>query len=439
MTGPAPARHRLHPLSPLLHSAKSLAVIVAAISWQGYARLGTGRWLAVVAGLLVMAVVGSVVSWYTTGYRIVGRELRIDEGVLWRRSRAIPLERLQSVEVRRPALAQLAGLAELRLEVAGGAKTEAPLAYLALAEAHRLRDDLLTHTGGGAAAAAPPVPAPPLYVVRDRDLVVAQLLTPELWAAPVAATFVVYQAVSRPDWSLIALASTATALLAVIAQPVRRTLRHWRFQLGRGPAGLSVAHGLVDHRQQIVPTDRVQSVRVVWPLLWRGHGWLRLHLDVAGYAPGEGGAETAVDTLLPVGTNDVARYLLPVVLPGARIDLTAARVPPPRAAWLAPLARPYLAVEVGDTVVAVGGGVLTRRLTLVSRPRIQSVRVTAGPVQRLLGLATVHVDTAAGSVAAVHRDEAEAWWLAAVLSTPRPAPPAAPAQPPGGRPGAPPA
>ncbi len=34
----------------------------------------------------------------------------------------------------RPLLAQLTGLAELRLEVVGGGKTEAPLAYLSLAE-----------------------------------------------------------------------------------------------------------------------------------------------------------------------------------------------------------------------------------------------------------------------------------------------------------------
>ena len=79
----------------------------------------------------------AVVSWYNTGYHIVGRELRVYEGLLWRRTRAIPLERLQAVEVVRPLLAQLTGLAELRLEVVGGGKTEAPLAYLTVADAAR--------------------------------------------------------------------------------------------------------------------------------------------------------------------------------------------------------------------------------------------------------------------------------------------------------------
>ncbi|GGK24258.1 hypothetical protein GCM10010124_15950 [Pilimelia terevasa] len=417
MTADRPARHRLHPLSPLLHSAKALAVSVAALSWQGYAWLGPLRWLLLVGALVAATGAWAVVSWYNTGYRLTGRELRIDDGLLWRRTRAIPLERLQSVEVRRPALAQLAGLAELRLEVAGGARTEAPLAYLGLADAVRLRDELLAAGRAPAADAAAPAAAV-LHTVRDRDLVVAQFLTPEVWTVPVAAALVGYQAVIAGDWGLLALASTATAMLAVFTQPIRRTLRHWRFAVSDGPDGLVVAHGLVEHRQQIVPADRVQSVRAVWPLLWRRRGWLRLHLDIAGYARGAGEGESAppVDTLLPVGTPAEAARLVEVVLPGAGGLAPDAAPPPPRAAWLAPLARRHLGVALTADVVAVRSGVLTRRLTLVSRPRIQSVRVTTGPLQRLLDLATVHVDTAAGSVAVVHRDTAQAWRLAATLA-----------------------
>ena len=36
-------RKRLHPLSPLLHGAKSIAVIVAALSWQTLSQVGLGR------------------------------------------------------------------------------------------------------------------------------------------------------------------------------------------------------------------------------------------------------------------------------------------------------------------------------------------------------------------------------------------------------------
>ena len=62
-------------------------------------------------------------------------------------------------------------------------------------------------------------------------------------------------------------------------------------------------------------------------------------------------------------------------------------------------------------------GLLTREMSLVPYARLQSVRVVQGPVQRLLGLATVYADTAGGrSGEARDRDLAEAWALAEQLA-----------------------
>jgi len=143
-------RRRLHPLSPVLHGAKSITVIVAALSWQTLSQVGLERFALVVLAVAVGVVVFSLVNWLNTGYHVVGRELRIQDGLLWRRNRAIPLERLQAVELRRPLLAQLTGLAELRLEVVGGNKTEAPLAYLTVRDAAALRLRLLALAGRAA-------------------------------------------------------------------------------------------------------------------------------------------------------------------------------------------------------------------------------------------------------------------------------------------------
>ena len=151
MTGPATAepRRRLHPLSPLLRGARVAILAIAAISWQGYRDLGTQRWLLAAVAIAILVLLWSVLSWYFTGYHVVGRELRVYEGLLSRRTRAIPLERLQSVELVRPVLARLCGLAELRLEVVGAAKTEAPLAFLTVGEAAALRERLLAISRAG--------------------------------------------------------------------------------------------------------------------------------------------------------------------------------------------------------------------------------------------------------------------------------------------------
>jgi putative membrane protein len=165
-----------------------------------------------------------------------------------------------------------------------------------------------------------------------------------------------------------------------------------------------------------VPLHRVQAIRVTWPLLWRTRRWLRARLDVAGYASPDEGL-TASDQLLPVGDFATVRRLTTTVLPGvdlARLPLTR---PPRRARWVAPVRQPVLGAGHSEDVFAVRDGRVTRELVVVPYARIQSVRVTQGPWQRQLGLASVHADTA-GSVSATahHRELAEALQFAAELT-----------------------
>ncbi len=423
-------RRRLHPLSPILHGAKTLAVIVAALSWQTLSQVGLERYALVVGVLAIGAVVFSVVGWLNTGYHLVGRELRIQDGLLWRRNRAIPLERLQAVELRRPLLAQLTGLAELRLEVVGSHKAEAPLAYLTVRDAAALRDRLLAIAGHR----PPPTPTDhvgpvalpsvarierPLLRVSNAQLVLSQLLTPQAFFLPIGISFVVIQAVLDGSRTFIGIASTITAIAGVLLQPVRRVLQDWDFRLAGDPAGrLLVRYGLVETRSQVVPLNRVQSVGVTWPLLWRGAKWLHLHFEIAGYADEHSHERKRSDRLLPVGNFAMARALVANVLPGVDLAALATSPPPARARWLYPFALRYLGVGLTPEVFVSRWGLFTRQLSLLPYARLQSVRVVQGPVQRLLGLATVYADTAGGhSGRARDRDLAEAWALAQELAT----------------------
>ena len=420
-------RRRLHPLSPLLHGFKTLAVIVAALSWQTLSQVGLERFAIVVAVVAVGAVVFSVIGWLNTGYHVVGRELRIQDGLLWRRNRAIPLERLQAVELRRPLLAQLTGLAELRLEVVGGGKTEAPLAYLTVRDASALRTRLLqlagrtaaTPPGSATGEAAPAALERPMLRVRNRDLVISQLLTPQAFLLPVGVAFVIMQFVLEGSWTFIGIASTITAMAGVLLQPVRRVLQDWDFRLARDAGGrLIVRYGLLETRSQVVPLHRVQSVGATWPLLWRGQGWLHLRLDIAGYAGPQNGNDKRSDRLLPVGDNPTGRALVWDVLPGVDLAVLPTTPPPDRARWLHPFALRRFGAGLTAEVFVTRWGLLTRELHLVPYARLQSVRVVQGPLQRWLRLATVYGDTAAGrSGAARDRDVGEAWLMAQELAT----------------------
>src|SRR4029453_8946834 len=86
--------------------------------------------------------------------------------------------------------------------------------------------------------------------------------------------------------------------------------------------------------------------------------------------------------------------------------------------WLVPLRRRVLGYQLAPTAFVTRDGLLTRRLVVVPYGRIQSVRIRQGPLQRLLRLATVHVDTAGGGLLGVaeHREATEARALALELA-----------------------
>jgi putative membrane protein len=415
-------RRRLHPLAPLLRGARMLALAVAAISWQGLAQLGFGRWLVVTAIILVIAVVLSVVSWFVTGFHIVGRELRIYEGLIWRRTRAIPLERAQAIEVVRPLLARLAGLAELRIEVIGASKTEARLAYLTVEDAVRLRERLLELSRGGEPAAdttgQEPPRETPVHAVDNRHVLIANLLTPPTLFLPFGLAAVIVQIWSAgADWSLIGVASTCTAVLGVFVQPMRRVLADWNFTISVDDAGLRLQHGLLDTRSQTVPPRRVQSVEIVMPLLWRPLGWVRVRLDVAGYGGHAGDQNMRSGTLLPVADRATARAVIAQVMDGVDVEALPLRPVPRRARWVSPLAYRKRGFGYTDQVVAARDGWLTVRLAVAKLARVQSVRVVQGLLQRQLRLADLHVDTAGRlHVAGRDRDVDEAYALAGALA-----------------------
>ncbi len=422
---PEEPRRRLHPLSPLLRGGRWVLAGIVALSWNTLGSVGFERFAVLVVLLAAGAGVIALIAWLNTGYHVVGRELRIQEGLLLRRNRAIPLERLQSVEVVRPLLAQLTGLAELRLEVVGGGKTEAPLAYLTVREAAALRERLLALAGRPPAApagyAGPATGAPaerPLWTVSNSDLLLSQLLTPQAFLLPFGVAFMVVQFLAAESWSFIGIASTVTAMAGVLLQPVRRVLKDWSFRLASDPEGrLAVRYGLLETRNQTVPLHRVQSLGATWPLLWRAKSWLHLRLDIAGTAGPQSGDDQRSDRLLPVGDEATARALVWEVLPGVDMAALPITPPPARARWLHPIALRSMGAGLTDRVFVTRWGLLTRELMLVPYARIQSVRVLQGPLQRRLGLATVYADTAGGrSGAARDRDLGEAWALAAELT-----------------------
>ncbi len=427
---------RLHPLSPLLKGWRVLGVL-AAFTAQDQLRRGglPGRQLLVFAAVVLLgSAIASYVSWRRRRWRVEGGDLRLDYGVFTRKSRRVPLARLQAIDVVRPLLARALGLAELRLEVVGHGSTEATLAYLTEPHAQQVRGYLLdlAHRPAAEVILSPhpsPHPSPPIpsWGPHDEAVLVAvpagRFVASLILSASGAFTAIFGGAIALAFLVTPAAAGgVAAALLPIGATLYRKFTIEFGFTVALSPQGLRLRHGLLDTRQQTVPRGRVQAVRIVEPWLWRRLGWVRVEVDVAGYR-GNGAAaaeeRAASGVLLPVALRSESAAVIQAVLPG--LDLAALRPvrPPRRARWRAPLSWHNLgaAFDAGWSVTSYGR---IRRVTdVVPQDKLQSVRLVQGPVQRRLRLATVHLDTAGRRVhaAARHWDADQAEQLTDALAT----------------------
>jgi putative membrane protein len=396
---------RLHPLSPFVHGWKWFVGVLIVVAPRGLDATDA-RFGAVVAALaLPVAATYGYLAWRFTRYGFDGGDFRLDRGLFFRRSRRVRLDRLQAVDVVRPLIARALGLAELRLEVAGGS-SEAPLAYLSERDAHRLRAELLARAAG-LAEDVPEAPEQVLHRVPVQRLVVSGLLSTVVLIGLVVVPLLSIAAfiADGPVALLVALSAMAT----LVGPPVRHIMTNFDFTAAESPDGLRLRRGLLETRAQTVPPGRVQAIRIVEPWLWRRFtDWVSIEVTVAGYAGGESSEQSGV--LLPVAPRAEALALLARVLPG--VDLVAIELHgvPRRARWLDPMAWRRLALGADGQFVVARRGLLRHETDIVMHVRAQSVRWRQGPWQRRLGLADVHVDTTPGPVhlVASHRDATEA-------------------------------
>jgi putative membrane protein len=400
---------RLHPVTPLRRAWAPVAVI---IGWavhdpnqaqEQLTRLTTVTLLIGLAVFVPAAALYGFLTWWFTHFAVTDAELRIRTGLLFRRTAHIRLERIQAIDVTQPLLARVAGVAKLKLDVVGTDKKD-ELAFLGEDEARALRAELLARAAGFAPETAHEVgeaPSRQLLRVPPGVLAVSLVLTGATWGALAAALVVppMLWLATHSVWTVLA---TGLPLLgAAGASSVGRFVGEYDWTVGESPDGLRIDHGLLDRTHETVPPGRVQTVRIVEPLLWRGRGWVRVELDVAG---------SANSVLVPVAPREIAESVVARVLPGVTVPPPSALSRPPRrAGWCVPLWWRGYGLAVTDTVFAARHGLLRRGLSLVPHAKVQSVRVTQGPWARFWRLADVHVDTGANkTVTARLRDAQEA-------------------------------
>ncbi len=426
---------RLHPLTPLVRGWKVIAVLLAVVAQQrGGEMFSQGVpsrqealiSLGVLVAVVVVVAIYGLLAWQRSAYRVEPDALRLHKGVLFRQERQARLDRLQAVDVVRPLLARFFGLAELKLEVAGGDDSAITLSLLREDDAQRLRNTLLVRAAGLSyeGDVAPEAPEQELLVVPVGRTLESFARSPSsVVTAVVLVGGVVAVAITR---QYAVLAGVFPAVLGMGSALWGRFTSAFGFRVATSPDGIRLHHGLLTTRSQTVPPGRVQAVRVRQPLLWRGRDWWSLEVNVAGYGGGKrGGNDVGADNagqenvLLTVGSREEAMLVLRLALPqldageatgglaralqagltGTSADDDGFVTAPRSSRVLDPIGWRRHGVDVRHDVLLLRRGRLARELDVVPHARTQSLGVQQGPLQRRLGLASFVLHSTRGPIA----------------------------------------
>ena len=176
-----PDERRLHPWSwlfVLLQQLKQFIFpLVALVVFGARRSSGDGEmWasLAPAIGIAVLVVL-SILQYFTYRYTIGRDGLTVREGLLHRSRREIPFSRIHNVVVHQSLLHRMFGVAEVRLESAGGTKPEAQMRVLGLREALAL-EDVARHQ----AHATAPLVSEPGTALREEATTLLSLSTMEV-------------------------------------------------------------------------------------------------------------------------------------------------------------------------------------------------------------------------------------------------------------------
>lgn len=292
----------LHPLSVVYRTGTAVARFgwVLVIGFFSTSRLdGFGAGAAALLGAVVLAVLAyQVVYVRRYEYELTTDTFDLRSGVVSRRTREIPYRRVQNVDVSRNVLQRALGIAELRIETAGGGETEAQLRYVSNDEADRIQREIgrLKRADADEKPDSEPAPTDELFAITARELLLLGVVRVDLRLLSFATVLlpVVIPSVSDtfPLLDLYRAAPVVLGGLVAIALAVSSAAavaNYYGFELHRGANELRYRRGLLQEYSGTIPLDKVQSVSITENVLARRLGYASLEVETAGYAPGGSG------------------------------------------------------------------------------------------------------------------------------------------------------
>lgn len=455
---PGGAERRLHPLSwlfVLILQLKAFALPLLVLLFTGRGN-SWELWGLAGGGVLVLV---SLLQYFFYRFRVEADGIVIRSGVLQKSHRHIPYQRVHNVAVHQSLLHRLFGVAEVRLESAGGMKPEAEMRVLSLDDAHAL-EELVRAQGADAPVSgeAGETTAPEsrvllsmstaevikLGLISNRGIIavaaafglLAQADLLDVLIEPWAKDAVDWGRNQHLDWIGWLIGAGLLLLFFVVAMRLLSValalLQFHGFTLTEQGRRLSAQRGLLTRLRANMPRSRIQAWSLREGLLYRWFGRQGLRVDSASIETAgdqrslrdlaplatPAAMDALISHLLPVGHWPMQAWrrlhhrawrrqfsfpaLVSVVLAGVLtwfnglIGLAALALVPVFLARAIVWAR-YAGWSEEEGVIAVREGWLDKRWRFAEVRKIQSLSLLQSPLDRYHGMATLLMDTVGAS------------------------------------------
>jgi putative membrane protein len=294
---------------------------------------------------LIPSVAVSVIRYFTVRYRITGGELVVNEGLFFRRTRTVPVERIQNIDLVQGVLHRIFKVAQVRVETASGTKPEAVLNVLSLSQVQLLRRSVFEHkkaaphdVDAASPNHAPPETAASNFKAQPNDAPASTILKiPLSWLAKagfasnrglimVSVLLGLYLQFDRrqgrdfdfsflsqwlPDLSnpyVMTAAVIAAGILGLVLLRVLGVgwyiLRFFGYRLRLSGEDLKISCGLFTKVSATVPRKRIQFISIHSNFVSRLLGLSSIRIETAGGASSEN--ENATTTVS-------RRWFIPVI------------------------------------------------------------------------------------------------------------------------------
>ncbi|MDQ0255238.1 putative membrane protein [Evansella vedderi] len=326
-----------------LSSIKEMLFTMLAVLIFGQSSQFGGGWFYTIffALILVFSLANGIIKWATFKYKLQENELQIKHGLIFRKSRYIRKERIQSIDINAKLLQRLFGLVELRIETAGGgAEPEFRLIALRREEANLIKTELLKRQAidiegsiDESAEDLKDIPASDekftdfTWELSKQRLVIAAITSSGIG---IAATFVaaitsqVQQFIPEAMYErvigwvihssvlLIGFWIVFILLIGWIISLISTLLKYGMFKIDKRDDEIHISRGVIEQRQLTLSAKRITAVRLVQNIIRQPFGFVSVYVESAG---GGRKDEDLSTILIPICKKGEVNQLLKEVLP----------------------------------------------------------------------------------------------------------------------------